>query len=282
MEIDKVYYYNRNGVLKLTLNEHPYFCDDAVFKDWTWEYNEQFGRFLGFYRAKKEYPFTVTITTDDLDARDALCDIFSDDVLAESPGYLMIRGWKLPCYIVEAEHDFFGTCLDHQIAFNVISESSTWVREKTKYYSGKAEGGASSDVDLGRDYSYDDNVLGRGYNYGYSEVVTHFAAINLAGSDNGFRVTFYGAVTDPVIYINNQPVKVNISLDSDERLILTSNGSEKTIKVVTASGYESDAFIYRDKNNSPFLSLDKYTELTYGDVAFEFTTIEKRSEPAWN
>ena len=95
-------------------------------------------------------------------------------------------------------------------------------------------------------------------------------------------MTFYGPCTDPEIYLDGKPVRVYTSLLSGEKLEVTSNGREKTIYKISAQGVKTSAFIYRDKEHSPFFSIGKSTELTYGDISFDFTTIEQRSEPAWN
>lgn len=318
MEIDKVYYYNRNGILKLTLNEHPYWCDGGEFKDWVWSYDESFSRFRNFRRTKQEYPLTISIVDQDKTSRDVLCDIFDEDVQAGEPGYLMINGWKLSCYIVEAERSFWAQALDYQIDFKIVSETSTWTRETTTSYNGVETAEAS---DLGRDYSMEegDEESGRGYaeasgggsnelmdsfgellvdsdgevlidssgatgrvGYGYSIVSSYAKRISLPVDGNGYRVTFYGAVTNPVIYLNGQPVRVLTSVASGERLVVTSNGREKTIFKVSAQGVKTDYFVYRDKEHTPFFSIGKSTELTYGEVKFDFTTIENRSEPSWN
>ena len=318
MDIDKVYYYNRNGTLMLTLNEDPYWCEGGEFKDWKWNYDEQFSKLRNFNRSKAEYPITISIIDDEKGSRDALCDIFDEDVLAGSPGYLLINGWKLPCYIVEAEREFWARALDYQIAFKIVSETSTWVRESTTTYGGIDTTGAS---DLGRDYSVeqDDTVSGRGYDsasnstnnlmnsfgdlivdsdgnalidsiggtagangYGYSIVSSYARNIVLPTDGNGYRVTFYGVVTNPVIYLDGKPVRVYTSILDGERLEVTSNGREKTIYKLSATGVKTNMFVYRDKVYSPFFSIGKQTELTYGDVHFDFTTIEQRSEPSWN
>lgn len=320
MEIDKVYYYDRNGNLKLTLNEHPYWLDGGEFKNWEWGYDEGFNRFKNFHRSKKEYPLNITIVDEDKASRDALCDIFDEDVMAGAPGYLMINNWKLPCYVVEAERSIWAQALDWQVEFKVITETSTWIRETTTSYNGVIA--EELDVDLGRDYSLEtgDTVAGRGYEegvsgsfsylidefgnrlidgdgnylidgdassdgkigYGYS-VVTDYneREIILPNDGNGFRVVFYGATTNPVIYLNGKPVAVNTTLADGERLVLTSNGKEKSIYKYNAVGEKTDAFIYRDKTNSPFFSIGKDTELSYGEIKFDFTTIETRSEPSW-
>lgn len=279
--MDKVYYYNRNGTLKLTINEDPYYMQlgTGEFKNNSWGYDEQYGRYRNFRRSKVTYPFSVIIKSDNDADFDALCDIFSDDVIAGEPGYFLINGWKLECLVVKAEHNFYGR-RDNVIAFEAISETSTWVRERTKGYNG-IPGGGGGEENLGRDYSYSGGILGRGYNYGYSVADSHYDSLDLPGTDNGFEVLVYGPQVNPVIYLNNEPVQVNITLAASERLRLISNGSVRTIKVLGPSGVETDAFIYRDKEHSPFMTLGRHTDLTYGQIRFDFTTVERRSEPTW-
>ena len=316
--MDNVFYYNRNGILKLSLNEDPYCCEGGEFKDWSWDYDEQFSRFRNFKRSKKEYPLTISVLDKEKETRDELCKVFDEDILAGSPGSIMINGWKLKCYVVEAERSLWGAALDYQITFKLVSETSTWIRETTKSYSGIINSEIS---DLGRDYTYADDLLGRGYHetyggdghdlmdsdgellidsdgevlcdsvgsseipiyaYGYSVLSEYAANINLPTDGNGFRVTFYGPVTNPVIYLNGSPIRVYTSVNTGEKLEVTSNGREKTIYRISPAGTKTDEFIHRDKANSPFISIGKMTELSYGEIKFDFTTIESRSEAAWN
>lgn len=280
--MDKVYYYNRNNVLKITIGEDPYFMQlgSGEFKNNTWDYEEEFGRFRYFYRNKKTYPFSIVIKSNNDADFDALCDVFSEDVLAGEPGFFMINGWKLECFVTKAEHHFYGR-RDNVIAFEAAAINSTWIRATTHSYNG-VPGSGGAEIDLGRDYTYADDILGRGYNYGYSAAESHYGSIDLPGTDNGYEITIYGPQVNPVIYLNNQPVKVNITISSTERLRIVSNGSKRTIKVLTPSNAETDAFVYRDKEHSPFMKLGTHTDLTYGQIRFDLTTIERRSEPSWN
>lgn len=279
--MDKVYYYNRNGILKLTFNEAPYFMriETGEFKDQKWAYDDKYGLLRSFRRDKTEYPFSVVITSSDLADFDALCDIFTDDILAGSPGYFLINEWKLNCYVVKAEHNFYGRT-DNVIDFEAISPNSTWTRSLIRSYDGVPGGGIYGE-DLGRDYTYGNGILGRGYNYGYSQPESHYASIDLPGTGNGYEIMIYGPQVNPVIYLNNQPVQVNVELSATERLQIISNGSVKTIKILAPNGTATDAFVYRDKENSPFLTLGQHTDLTFGQIRFDFTTIERRSEPTW-
>ena len=616
---DKIYYYDRNGTLQLTLNEYPYYSEPRDLFDWTWGFNEQFGKINTFRRAKGTYDLLIGIAGEFSSRHNALCDIFSADVLANEPGYLLINGWKLPCYIIEAENTVVFD-RSRQSRFTVRAINSTWIRENTTSYNG-APGGGSLGDDLGRDYifsyappeeytdsgeivkiendeedltltslmadiepilggsgtpsptnvrpisghtdvavsrtgknlldtstaeigtawngasnsararlviplvvgqtytlkangtstldswygietdtippssagsvlsnpytftattkylslgfnktaiastdiealklqleygstatayeqyqgttnttdlgrtvyggtldvtsgvltvdraivTYDgsndevwqyysvaqgnlfrmtqsdrkagelytvgaisnrfelvtnanrtngtmssptsgseyaidfiydactteaqwrtwlssnnvqvvyplatpqtyqltaqqislltgDNYLWastggvidvayetisvpvptRGYNYGYSQPESHYASIDLAGTNNGFEAIIYGPQVNPVIYLNNQPVQVNVELTATQRLRIVSNGSVKTIEILEANGTSTDAFVYRDKENTPFLTLGQHTDLTFGQVRFDFTTIERRSQPTWN
>lgn len=276
---DTIKYYNHNGVLQLTLNQYPYYSELSDLKDWAIGYNEQFGQMNTFRSNKKTYALFIGIAGDSKTQRDRILDIFMADVLVNEPGFLELNGWQLPCYITSATHGNAQN-LDRKNEYVVTSPTSIWVRKQTKSYNG-VPGGGGALLNLGRDYSYDEGVLGRGYNYGYSAAESHYASIDLPGIDNGFEAIIYGAVVNPVIYLNNQPVQVNVTLTADERLQIISNGRVKTIKILSPSGVETDAFVYRDKEHTPFLTLGQHTDLTYGQIRFDFTTIERRVSSTW-
>lgn len=277
----KAYYYNRNGALKLTFGEAPFFMQygRGEFKDNVWAYDNKYGQYRNFYRNKTTYPFSVVIVSENMADYDKLCDVFSEDVIAEKPGYFLINGWKLECYVIKADHQFTAH-KDYVIDFEAVSTTSTWTREQTKSYDGTI-GGSSSGADYGRDYTYTDALMGRGYDYGYSTSDNGSGVVTLPGDGNGYEMLIYGAVTNPVVYINNYPIRVNVDLDATQRLRIVSNGSEKTIEVLDSAGNATNAFVYRDKEYTPFISIGQNTELTYGEVRFDFTSIERRSEPTW-
>lgn len=322
--MDKVYYYDRNGNLRLTFNEFDdagngqYLIDSSDLKNWVWGYDEEFGRISNFRRTKGSYKIAIYVLTRSTADRDALCDIFDEDIQAGQAGWFELRGWKQKCFVTEADHAYMDDEIEWRVTFEIITETSTWTRENTTSYNGVDTAEAS---DLGRDYSMEegDTESGRGYaeasgggsnelmdsfgellidsdgqvlidssgasgrvGYGYSIVSSYAKRISLPVDGNGYRVTFYGAVTNPVIYLNGNPVRVLTSVSSGERLVVTSNGREKTIYKVSAQGVKTDYFVYRDKEHTPFFSIGKSTELTYGEVKFDFTTIENRSEPSWN
>ena len=278
---DLIKYYNHAGQLKLTLNKWPYFSEPGELKNWKWSHSVQYGNIHSFHRTKDDgLPLFIGIAGDYKSQHDAHCDIFTADILAGKPGRLELRGWSLSCWITEAQYDIFLD-LDRAANFKVLPSDPTWVRKGTKTFDGTGAGGGS-DEDYGRDYSYLQSVLGRGYNYGYNQSDSHYGAIELSFLDNGFETVIYGPQENPTIYLNNYPVRVYVTIDETQRLKIVSNGTnERTIKILAADGTETDAFIYRDKENTPFIGLGSFTELTYGEVKFDFTTIERRSEPSW-
>ena len=277
---DKVYYYNRNGVLKLTIGEDPYYMlmGSGEFKDHVWGYEQQYGKLRGFHRDKFTYPFSIIVKSNNMADFDALCDIFNEDVIAGSPGYFLINGWKLECTVIKAEHKFYGR-KDNVINFEAVSINSTWTRETLRSFNGA--GGGGGDLNLGRNYEYSSGIFGRGYNYGYEESAAHSGSITLRGTDNGFIAMIYGPAVNPVIYINNYPIAVNVSIGANERLRIVSNGNIKTIDILQLDGTETSAFVYRDKDHTPFITLGEINELTFGNIRFDFTSIERRSEPSW-
>ena len=316
---DKIYYYNRNGILKLTFNANVYFADTTGWNDWSWDFDNLYGKISNFRRSRGTYALNIVIASTDKKLHDEMCNVFTEDIVAGEPGKIMLRGWSLDCFVTAVNYTHgAGTWMPHGHAYTVQSMDSTWTRETTTSYNGVETAEAS---DLGRDYSMEegDTESGRGYaeasgggsnelmdsfgellvdsdgevlidssgatgrvGYGYSIVSSYAKRISLPVDGNGYRVTFYGAVTNPVIYLNGQPVRVLTSVASGERLVVTSNGREKTIYKVSAQGVKTDYFVYRDKEHTPFFSIGKSTELTYGEVKFDFTTIENRSEPSWN
>lgn len=280
--IDKIYYYDHNNMLKLTLNEYPYVTEPSDFKNWLWEYNDQFGRLNTFRRAKAEWELPIGIQNDSKEKRDELCDIFTADLLANQPGRLVLRDWSLKCYITQAEYEYghYNTELDRKVLFQVRAVDSTWTRESTRAFSG-VPGGSPVLEDLWRDY-VNTGEPNRGYDYGYNLVESHDAEIELAGaSGNGYRITVYGPAVDPAIYINGHPVRVNVTIESGDRLVIESNGPARSIEILKANGARLNAFNYRDKEYSPFIDLGDDVQLSYGAIRFDFTAIERRSEPTW-
>ena len=77
----------------------------------------------------------------------------------------------------------------------------------------------------------------------------------------------YGPATNPTIYINNEPVTVNVTIGANERLRIVSNGPTKTIDILQLDGSSTSAFVYRDKEHSPFLTLGEENELIENSVS---------------
>lgn len=278
--MDKIYYYNSKGVLKATINEYPYYASESPFRTWQYEYDEVFGSYSNFRRSNREFPFLVVVISDILADRDNLCHAFEEDVLSGEAGYLVIRGWKMKCFVKAGEHLFFNKPREDEMRFTIVTDNPVWTREKTYSFNSRG-GGSQIDEDLNRDYSYASSVLGRQYNYGYSVTESNFSTIDVDSDDNGYRLLIYGAQVNPAIYLNNHQIKVNTEITNQEILKIVSNKTEKTIKILSNSGAERDAFIYRDKQHSPFISLDSHIDVSYSDIKFDLTIIQRRSDPPW-
>ena len=277
---DKVYYYDHSGMLRLTLNEWPYYTDPSDFKDWSWGYDDQFGRLNTFRRNKTNWELTIGIAVDSKEAHDALCDIFTADILAGKPGRLVLRGWSLQCYIVEAQYAY-GLLMDRQVRFDVRAVDSTWTRSKSRVLASGAGGEIPEGDGRWRDYIRNRGYKPTDHKYGYNVANEGKAYFALTGGRNGYVLEIIGPVTNPTVYLNNHPITVNVTVNTGQTLRIESNGEIKTIELISQSGLRENVFNLRDKVNSPFVELGDSVVLTYGDINVTFTTIERRSEPTW-
>lgn len=278
---DKIYYYDRYGQLRLTLNEFPYYSEISDFKNWTWAFDEQYGQIQNLRRSKKEYTLRVGIDSDSKSLRDRLTDIFSEDVLAGMPGALEIRGWRIPCYVIESEYSY-DFHMERKVTYKVKATISAWTRRKmhTLGISSATQQGE----DLWRNFLATGPLAipGRGYNYVYETGITASENIELATVGAGYVATIYGAVNNPTFYINDAPIHVDVSIKAGEQLRITSILNKKTIEVIQPNGLSKSAFVFRDKENSPFIKLNKNNEIAFGELHMDFETVETRSEPSWN
>ena len=174
-----------------------------------------------------------------------------------------------------------GVYLVYELATPTTETAEPYTNPQVVDNSGTEEYVSTSIVPVGHQTAYGLQAALRGYNYGYSLTDVHTTEIVLPSSQNGYEVLFYGPITNPAIYLNGHPVQVYVTLTAGQRLRVVSNGSEKTIKILSSTGVETDAFIYRNKEFSPFINIGQHTEVSFGDFRFEFTTIERRSEPTW-
>lgn len=279
---DKVYYYNHNALEPtIIFNEWPYFIDNGEFKNWQWEYTTQFGNLKNFRRSKQEFPMLVSIFNNSKENRDYLTDVFSRDLIAGKPGKLKLRNWTLECFIVQAKYQY-STNLDRQIEYMVLPTQSTWIKKINKKFIGKKTDDNAVE-DLKRHYTKEigEDIPTREYDYGYELPDINFSSIQLVNQDCGYIITIYGPVENPVIFINNHPIKVNVTVKDQHALEITSIDNEKTIYIISPTGLKTSAFVYRDKTYSPFIKLNSNLQISFGKFNFDLKIIEKRSEPTW-
>ena len=269
-------YYDHNGILKLKLNSYPYISQIDEWLDWGISYEEKFGKFRNFVSSKKEYKMTVGFLTENPEDREKVDDIFSEDVKVEKNGFIEIDGWRLPCFVVEKKSSVLFDS-ERQVEYKVVSPTSIWTRSRMRTFNGVIDE-SSSGTDYGRDYTSD----GRKYSYGYSKIRSvNSSEIRIDSDNSGFILSFYGPVSSPYVYLNGYPVGAEVEIEEGEQLRITSIGNDKSIYIVRSNGEKESAFYYRDKSRTPFITIGKVTEVTYRDVKFDFTTVERRTSPKW-
>ena len=278
-----VEYYNHNGKLVLTFNDGGvYYAGYGEFKNWNWSYDSKFGKHNNFRLSKDKYPLEVIVRSESKDDRDKLSDILNEDVTAGEPGTLVVRGWSLRCYITSADYSGYSWLLDHKVKFEILADEPGWTRRITRHFNGTTSENQQITTDLWRDYVMYKNAGRRGYNYNYNMAKSNNIELKASGNNNGYEIVIYGAAIDPTIYLNGHPISVHISLKDNEQLRIVSDGNDKRIELLSSYGAITNIFNLRDKEYSQFLTLGSSTELTYGQLKFDITIIERRSEPTWN
>lgn len=277
---EQITYFDRYGKKRLTLGEAKLYTRPSTWREFAFTYDTNFGKVSNLRPGTEKYTLEAVFASSDLGERDRVIDVFLEDAIAGSPGTIEIRGWRLSCFVTAGKPTMVGR-METEISFDVVpATEAIWTREKVYEFRGSGDDTAAED--LWRDYGMTAAGAARGYDYGYSVAVRNTTEVNLSGSGNGYILDVYGPVTNPTLYINDQPVTVYASARAGERIRITANGNDKRIELVSLSGRATSIFNARDKEHSPFIAIDGTAVISYGAVKFDFTAIERKVLPSWS
>ena len=68
----KIEYYNSNNRLMLILNEYPYYTLPSEWKNWSWAYDNTYGKLTNFRRNKESYPLSIIIRSNSKEDRESM------------------------------------------------------------------------------------------------------------------------------------------------------------------------------------------------------------------
>lgn len=249
----------------------------SELRDYSWSHETLNGRISRFYRdiTSRKIPLVIKCDTQAKadEARNKLLDLCETDIEAMIPGKIYIGDYYTSGYITESlKSNYLINKNFCNIELSLTSEDAFWYKEKT--YRFFPENADSATVMGGTDYPYD-----YPYDYALSVVGSQINCDSVRSS--AFRITVYGAITDPAVVISGHTYKVNGTVESGETLVIDS--LNKTITLNKADGQKVNWFDNRDRAEYIFEPIPKGENIVgwSGMFGFNLTVIEKRSEPRW-
>lgn len=270
--IEKVIYINHLNE-SFSLGENGIFINENDLHDYMWAYNTESNKISYFERGivSKTLPIVVA-NPNGYSIINDLMEICEKDVLAKQYGRLIIGGYYLNCYILGSKKKNYSLRRGYLNAeLSLITDSSQWIKETTKTFSDDGSGAVGGkNLDFPFDFPYD-----------FASPTSVKNLINPSFADTDFKLIVYGEVTNPSIYINGHLYEVNCYVAANE--YLTINSKEKTITITRNNGEVINHFKDRNKESYIFekISSGENSISWIGDITFEITLYEERSEPKW-
>lgn len=237
-------------------------------RDWSLVFD---GYKFGFEdTVEKSIPLRIFGAADEVKkTRNRLFEVVNADTTAGEYGRLWFDDYYMVCYISSSAKSRYmpdyGT-----ITVKIWTDNPYWVKEITLNF---RQAGV---IESGLKYN-------RKYNYQYTDYMFNQTVTNEALSPAPFRLTIYGAASNPDVAIGNQHYQVNTSLLANQYLTLTAIDKEKTIVLTDQYGGKTNLFNSRNKNYDVFAPIPNGTfAVTWsGEFDFDLTVLDRRSEPPW-
>lgn len=262
------------------LNESVIFGSDGIYissndlRDYSWESEAKNNKISSFKRGivERSLPVVVVCDTEEqgIASRNSLFEVFEKDVLAKKHGTLTIGDYYLKCYITgSSKEEYYYTKRYMKVTLTLKTDYPYWIKETMAAFNMTPSGG-SEYLDFPYDFSYDFKEDGR-WNY----------VVNTNFVETDFRIRIYGAVSNPKIYIADHAYSVDVVVEEKE--YLTIDSLEKAIYITKKSGEIVNCFNARDRDSYVFekIPVGKSDVSCEGQMKFDITLIEERSEPRW-
>ena len=276
--LDKMTYTNHLNE-KIVLGEAPYFANYNDLRDYSWNYTEANNRILAFNRKirKCKLPVVIMCETEEegFQKRNALFEIMEKDVLAGQYGTLQIGDYKLQCYINQsAKGEYLNSKKHMRVDLSIVTDRPYWTKEKTYVFNTAGLVGDETSNEGFLDFSYD-------FPYDFTDSFSTMGFSNGNFVQTSFKITIYGACTNPQVLINGHAYGVNTTVEAGQVLVIDS--IEKTVQLITSKGEVVNKFSLRNKESYIF------EKIPAGDCSigrsenfrFDLTLIEERSDPKW-
>lgn len=250
------------------------FVNSNDLRDFTWNITSKNDRISGFSKGivTKTVPLAILCDSEQegIKKKNQVFEIMEKDVLEEQHGKLWIGDYYLKCYVTESRKTSYLTDKRYLcVSLTIATDYPSWIKETSTEYN-MANPGSLDFLDYRYDHPYD-----------YSLATTGGKLNNTGFMASNFRLTIFGFVTNPTIYINGHEYSVNVTISTGEYLEIDS--IQKTIILTRYNGEKVNCFNARNKQSYIFEKIGPGTNIITceGQLLFTVTLIEERSEPKW-
>jgi phage-related protein len=264
------------------LNEAIDFGKDGIFvnindlHDYEWTITKKSDKIAAFSRGvtTKKLPIVIICDTEEngTAARNKLMEVVEKDVLAFSPGQIILGDYHFKCYVTKSEKkNYLATKRLMEVTLTLTSDFPYWIKEKTFSFGASA---ATAPLGNGLDYPH-------GYPFDYTKNATSTEIINNHFVAANFKMIIYGAVDIPTVVINDHIYKVNCTINEGE--YLTIDSAAKKIFKTGMTGEITNLFSRRNRESYVFEKIPVGVNAVSwsGEFGFDIILMEERSEPKW-
>lgn len=272
--IEKMKYVNHLGET-LEFGTFPLFVNYNDLRDFAWEVTSKNDRIASFKKGivSKSLPVTVKCTSEEegYEIRNRIFEITEKDVLAEQYGRIVIGDYYLKCYVTGSKKTEYLISKDYMtIEMTVQTDLPSWIKETTVSLRGQIYTDTAF-LDYPFDYAID-----------YMSVQCSGIVTNPNFAPSNFRMVIYGEVLNPTIVIGGHLYNVQAELAKNE--YLTIDSAEKTIVLTRSNGEKVNCFSKRNRESYVFEKIQSGSNMVSalnGDIFWDITLLDERSEPKW-
>ena len=264
--VNEVFEFGKDGI----------FVDMNDLHDYEWTVTKKGNKIASLDRSvsKRKLPVIIVCGSEEkgIEARNKLLEVVEKDVLAMQYGRIIIGDYYFRCFVTKSQKKKYLTSKRlMEVTLTLTTDFPYWVKETTKSFRRVNE---DSTVTGTLDYNYD-------YPHDYFPGMVSNVLQNTDFVGTNFRMIFYGACSNPTVYVQGHKYQVNCDVGVGE--YLTIDSLAKTITLTSISGEVTNVFNARSRDSYVFQKIQPGNNIVAweGDYGIDITLLEERSEPKW-
>ena len=276
---------NHLGEKVIVGQNNKIFVNENDLRDYAWDSLTQGDKISGFTRGIVSKTLPLRIVGSDFSDKNAIMnriyEVCEKDIIATKYSKIYVGDYYFKCYISESKKkDYLKKALKYSAdEIKVTTDYGFWIKESLNRFDRSGESSSDTDAPIvttkrNLDFNFDFNIdflsvdgIRKLYNYSFA--------------DSNFKMTIYGAKSNPTVQIGGNTYKVFTELLASEKLEIDS--ISKTVVKYKYDGTIENVFNLRDKSNYIFQRIPSGSNSVIwdGDFAFDIILYDERSEPLW-